>query len=233
MSNSAIIRVGGDSKQRCLYLHYNGGRGSIAALLQETKLRMGREVIAQHMPIEDPENNDVVNEFYATFFGVAREFFGYCTSFKDRTATAAKIKSVDGTNILTDNGCYIINNDFSCDRIDLDALDDPIEITDHQDDDDCQYEDDYYKKYEENYYNLMTDFFNKEHAALCTIETGEEVTFSHPLLPQAQLEQALADAAVITKNAQLREARLAKNLGRTSNVLTGLQVAAIVEAADK
>lgn len=197
MGNSATIKVKADKQERCIYLHWDGGAGSVAAMLKETKIRMDSDVIVG--PRADKEDKDAeIQKFYAIFYGVARDLFAYCSEYKDRSPNSVVMKARDSKLIGSNNGEYLIENDFSCKRIDLDNF------GEHEDEDQAAYDKARYDSY--------NNFFDIHHHAVCTVVEGEEPTYKEPEHTLEQLKVQLSHAKAIAKSANLRAERIAKKV---------------------
>ena len=172
MGNRATITLENDTQDRGLYLHWNGGEDKVASFLAETKKRMsfGRGVI---------ESESDIITFYAIFYGVVREYIGYCSAYKERAPMS--VSMVVNQNVRAgsgDNGCYIINSDFTCSRLDLDKTD------------------------------VLGEFFEEVHHALCVIVDEEETKHQNRNPSIKDLEAQLIHVKEIAKNAAMRKARL-------------------------
>ena len=200
MGNRAIVTLKNDSQARSVYLHWNGGAGSVAAILRETKRRIGREKmdlvlgdttgksenIVQSMK-DDIENN--VRVFYSTFYSVARELFGYCIPSKDISPISVYMAlTKDGGGC--DNGAYEVEDDFSCSRIDVDCL----------------------EEYEGNNYNMLNDFYDKVHHAMCAVVLEETIPYERRDESADIIRADMKIAKKIADNAAKRLARLEERL---------------------
>lgn len=201
MGNRAIITLKNDDLERAIYVQWNGGAGSIAGFLRETRRRMGNKDMA--LSIGDMDNQtDAVKEeavklkaahtveFYATFYAVAREYFGYCTAFKQESPKSLYMET-DASGDGCDNGAYVINDDFTCPRVDIDSLNDE----------------------EKNNYNGMEVFYGLVHHALSVVIDDE----AFHLKSNDTVEDMRADilaAKEIAENAAARLTRLQERLDK-------------------
>lgn len=208
MGNRATVTLKNDTLDRGIYVQWYGGAGSIAGLLRETKKRMGdsamslilsddkdQDEFSKEYAVIDKENT--ITKFYATFFGAAREFFGYCTSYKSDTPLSIYIQvNVSGDGC--DNGCYVIDDDFTCPRIDVDN----------------------FNEYERENYDMMEEFFTEVHHALSVIVEDEEIPYERKDDSADVIRQDIVSAKVIAEQAAARlarlEARLAEKVGAKS-----------------
>ena len=219
MGNRATVTLKNDAIDRGIYVQWNGGAGSIAGLLRETKKRMGNK--AMSLILSDDKDQDefqkqcdidskesAITKFYATFYGVTREFFGYCTSYKSATPTSVYIElNVRGGG--DDNGCYVIEDDFTCPRIDVDDLD----------------------EYERGNYDLMETFFNEVHHALSVVVEDEEIPYENKGDSIEVMRQDIATAKVVADQAVARLARMETRLAEKVAAATALQEERLIEAA--
>lgn len=185
MGNRATINVKGDTKQRGAYVHWQGGAGSIAGFLRETKLRLGRDFIYRAENDADDIEADITT-FYAVFYSVARDFFCYAGSFKDRSPMSIYLEGHDVSNGAGDNGCFTIENDFTCSRINTENLND----------------------YDSKSYAHMHEFYEDTHAAMSAVCSSESDDYRAVAFTEAELNEQLARAQEIEKNAQARVARI-------------------------
>ena len=186
MGNRATITLKNDNQDRGLYLHWNGGEGSIAGFLKETQKRMdfGSGRTNKKRKIEG--ENDITT-FYSIFYGVVREYVGYYSVYKDRTPSSIYMASNQNIELGSgDNGCYVIEDDFTCSRININNLDD----------------------YESDRYKGVGLFFEEAHHALCVVVDEEEDRIGYQSISIEELEAQLVHAKEISRNAALREARL-------------------------
>ena len=208
MGNRATVTLKNDTIDRGIYLQWNGGAGSIAGLLRETKKRMGNKAMA--LILSDNEDQDefqkqcnidskesAISKFYATFYGVARELFGYCTSYKTDTPNSVYIE-LNVRHGGEDNGCYIIEDDFSCPRIDVNTLDEHVQDN----------------------YDMMEDFFAEVHHALSVVVEEETIPYDRKDDSVEVMRQDIALAKVVADQAVSRlarmDARLAEKVGAQS-----------------
>ena len=190
MGNRATITLKDDNQDRGLYLHWNGGEGCIAAFLKETKKRMSFGSGRTNTEFKIKDENDIT-AFYATFYGVVREYVGYCTVYKDRAPTSVYMAS--NQNIeqgCGDNGCYLIESDFTCSRLNLDNHDSS----------------------ETERFNGIGEFFEEVHHALCAVVDEEEDSITSKEVSTEELEAQLVYAEEIARNAALRKQRLIEKI---------------------
>ena len=195
MGNRAVLTLKNDTQDRGVYLHWNGGAGSVAALLRETKKRMGGDMVLTPKTdtsrgyYDESGKENEITKFYAIFYGVARELFGYCT--RSKTATPISVymqRNVKGSD--SDNGTYIIEDDFSCSRINVDSLD----------------------KYERKNYDMFEDFFAEVHHALSVVVEEEDIPYESKDDTSAMIEKELEYALEIEKNAAQRVLQIKQRL---------------------
>lgn len=184
MANCATINVKGDhNSNRGIYIHWNGGRGSVAAFILETKKRLGRDWVYR----EGNDKTDIeadITSFYAVLFGVLREFNSYCSKFKNTVVDGIYMEATDVSNGFGGNGCYTIENDFSCGRLDISSQAN-------------QYD-----------YQNIAIFFEGVRAALSAVHPHEQDLFRKiPLTPE-EIQEELEVVKQIAANAQARVERL-------------------------
>lgn len=199
MGNRAIITLKNDILERAIYVQWNGGAGSIAGFLRETRRRMGNKDMALSIGNMDNQTDAAKEEaiklkaahtaeFYATFYAVAREYFGYCTAFKQESPKSLYMET-DASGDGCDNGAYAINDDFTCPRVDINSLD--VE--------------------EKNNYDNMAVFYEKVHHAMAVVIDDE----AFHLKADDTTEDMRADILVakeISENAAARLIRLQERL---------------------
>ncbi|MGO3120126.1 MAG: hypothetical protein ACTIJH_06375 [Moraxellaceae bacterium] len=191
MGNRATITLSADTKDRGVYVHWNGGRGSVAALVEETHKRMGINRKTIGGDFSDGEvDEDTITAFYATLYGAAREIFGYLGRYKERDPSSIYMASQDVRGGPGDNGCYVIENDFTCSRIDTSK----------------------FNQEEKNNYNSFAQFFDLGHHALCAVVDAETDHYKDPDFTIEELEQQLEDIEEIEKNAANRAKRMKAKL---------------------
>lgn len=189
MGNQAVLRVAGDEKERGFDVHWNGGRGDIASFLAETKIRLGRDYIYRESGDSTDKEADITM-FYAMMAAVAREFFGYGNKYKSREIRNSYMCAHDVSGGTFDHGCYTIENDFTCKRIDMDNMSD----------------------YDAGNYKRNAEFFNRVDAALSTICVQETEEYrAHPPTPEELLAKH-QHAKAIADNAAARLARILEEL---------------------
>ena len=187
MGNRATITLSADKKDRGVYVHWNGGRGSVAALVEETRKRMGinRDTISGGV-FGAKVGEDTITAFYAILYGAARELFGYWGKHKERDPSSIYMTSRNVRGGPGDNGCYVIEDDFTCSRIDTSK----------------------FNEYEQSNYTGITQFFNEAHHALCAVVAEETDHYKDPDFTIEELEQQLEAAEEIEKNAADRAKRM-------------------------
>ena len=199
MGNRAIITLKNDILERAIYVQWNGGAGSIAGFLRETRRRMGNKDMALSIGNMDNQTDAAKEEaiklkaahtaeFYATFYAVAREYFGYCTAFKQESPKSLYMET-DASGDGCDNGAYVIDDDFTCPRVDINSLD--VE--------------------EKNNYDNMAVFYEKVHHAMAVVIDDE----AFHLKADDTAEDMRADILVakeIAENAAARLIRLQERL---------------------
>lgn len=85
----------------------------MAALLKETKRRLGKETITyDSLSGSNEEKAAQYADFYAILYGVAREFF--CYYMKNKSSTAVSVYMGWGGVGGSDTPDYVVHNDFSC-----------------------------------------------------------------------------------------------------------------------
>lgn len=182
MGNRATVHLKSDRQDRGVYVYWDGGEGSIAAFLEETKKRMG--TAREHILTGPKSNQSKIRfeaetvTFYATFAGVVREYFAYSSPYKQRSPDGFFICPNISEFGGEDNGNYDIENDFSCKRIDINNLTD----------------------YQRERYEGIGAFFETSHHAQCTI-IDEERPHYNAILNVEDLEYHLTYAKDIAKNA--------------------------------
>lgn len=200
MGNRAIITLKKDHKARSVYVHWNGGAGSVAAMLRETKRRMGdrdmqltmRDMTGKSERLIQCEKDDIENEctrFYAIFYGVAREAFGYCGPHKDICASSVYM-STDNDGHGYDNGAYMIEEDFTCSRIDTNKL--------------CENE--------ANNYKIFEGFYDRVHSAMLVTVEAEITPYEKKNDSSDIIREELATAETIAHHAAARVARIQERL---------------------
>ncbi|MGP9666741.1 hypothetical protein [Psychrobacter sp. AOP31-A1-22] len=187
MGNRATITLSADKKDRGVYVHWNGGRGSIAAFLDETQKRMSMtHKTVSGGDIDTEVDEEAITTFYSIFYGVAREFFGYSSKYKERDPDSIYMASEHVRKGTSDNGCYVIKNDFTCGRIDKEN----------------------FSEYDANCYQHITQFFDEVHHALCAVVAEETDHYKDPDFSLEQIAHHLACAEEIERNAANRAERL-------------------------
>ena len=177
MGNRATIHLKSDTQDRGIYVHWNGGRGSIAAFLEETKKRMSGECLG--------EEDQVQNAFYSTFFSVCREYFSYCSSYKSRAIRNVYYITEEASFMSEDNGCYMIEDDYSCSRTQIDKLP-PREAED---------------------YHTISQFFEAGHNAMSIVIDHEKICYTDKSTTEDR-KAALVIAEELAANAANRVERL-------------------------
>ena len=196
MGNRATISLKNDTQERGIYVHWNGGEGSVRGFIEETKKRLGGKA-----SIGSDEGSIVT--FYSTLQGVCREFFGYGGQYKDRSPLSIYHCAHDVKGSTEDNGAYIIEDDFSCERFNHSTFDDKERVD----------------------YTHITVFFNEFHHAACAVFDDEMPRFSNSETVQG-LKADMAAAEVTVKKAQSRIDRLKARIEQLENS----QAAAELEA---
>lgn len=183
MGNRATVQLKNDTQDRGVFINWNGGAGSVAAFLEETKLRIGRDVLSagEKSASTEARYEAEATYFYATFLGVAREFFAYGSQFKERVSGGYMMCSNLSEFSGEDNGNYEVKNDFTCERINIEHLSD----------------------YERGNYEGITGFFCAAHHALCTVIEEETKHFKDDFSAE-DLKEHLLYAKDIAANATKR-----------------------------
>ena len=189
MGNRAVLRVSGDSKVRGIEVHWNGGRGFIAAFVQETKSRLGRDWVYREQGTDEDKEADIT-AFFAMFASTVRDFFGYDGRYKGRELRNTYMCAFDVSGGTPDNGCYTIDNDFTCKRIDMDNM----------------------SEYDAGAYLHAKAFFNKVDAALSTVFEIESEPFRKTPQTESELLAKHQYAKTIADNAAARLARIEAEL---------------------
>jgi membrane-bound inhibitor of C-type lysozyme len=183
MGNRATITLASDTKDRGIYITWNGGPGSVAAFVEETRKRMAtncQKLFTNAILKNDRETK--ILTFYTTLYGVMREFFNYYCNDKSRVTTCVYLPGdIKVRDSVIDNGCYIIEDDFTCQRINLNEIH-PQEQT--------------------NYQNI-TRFFEAGHHALSTIIKIDALppNYKEPDVSLEELQHKLEYAEWIETNA--------------------------------
>lgn len=194
MGNVAVINVQGDTTARGTYVHWYGGRGSIAGFLRETKIRLGRDYIyRENNPADDIEAD--IATFYAAFYSAAREFFNYDGRFKRRHAEHIYMEGRDVSRGMGGNGCFTIQNDFTCKRIDMENM----------------------SEYDATTYDRVGEFFELSHAALCAVRAAETDEYRTVPFTAAELLEQIERAKNNQANATARIARLEEKLAAANS----------------
>ena len=136
--------------------------------------------------IDTEVDEEAMTTFYSIFYGVAREYFGYSSRLKERDPISIYTASQHVRKGPGDNGCYVIENDFSCGRIDKEN----------------------FSEYDANSYKHIKQFFDEVHHALCAVVVEETDHYKDPDFSLEELEQHLACAEEIERNATNRAERL-------------------------
>ena len=177
MGNRATVHLKNDTIDRGVYVHWNGGRGSIAAFLEETKKRMSGECLG--------DEDQTINAFYSTFFSVCREYFSYCNSYKSRTIRNVYYITEEASFMSEDNGCYMVEADYTCSRTDIDKLP-PKEAEDYQ---------------------TISRFFEAAHNAMSVVIDHEKICYTDKSTTEDR-KAALIIAEELALNAANRVERL-------------------------
>ena len=212
MGNRATITLSADKKDRGLYVHWYGGRGSIAAFLDETQKRMSMtHKTVSGGDIHTEVDEEAITTFYSIFYGVAREFFGYSSKYKERDPDSIYMASEHVRKGTSDNGCYVIKNDFTCGRIDKEN----------------------FSEYDEGCYQHITQFFDEVHHALCAVVAEETDHYKDPKYTLEELEKQLEAAEEIEKNAADRAKRMRAKVAakKTEEYEAAIAAIAKLEAA--
>ena len=197
MGNRATIKLKNDPKARGVYTQWQGGEGSVTAFVEETQRRITGAI--------DSQKEADAALFYAVLFGVIRDFAAYCTAFKNRRADMVLMAIGEDELKDSDNGTYLIEDDFSCERFNHSIFDDK----------------------ERADYTHITVFFNEFHHAACAVFDDEIPRFSNNNNETIQgLKADMAAAEVTAKKAQSRIDRLKARIEQ----LEKSQVAAELEA---
>lgn len=187
MGNRATIHLKSDTQDRGVYVQWNGGAGSVAAFLEETRRRMSKDR-KEVLTLPKGDENEVSREnetlfFYSTLHGVIRDYFNYASPYKERESADNSLVLV--SNISTwsgeDNGQYDVENDFSCKRINTDQLTD----------------------YEAENATDIKLFFELQHQASCTVVQEQELHYKYKYSAD-ELKEQLEMTRSIAKNAQHR-----------------------------
>lgn len=120
MGNRATVQLKSDTKDRGIYFHWHGDQESIAAFLHETKKRYHQNPYALNpnsilagVECDDREENKTIR-FYAALQAVASEYLAYGSLNPDCDADSAYLLSSGIREGGSDNGCYLIEDDFTC-----------------------------------------------------------------------------------------------------------------------
>ena len=186
MGNRAIIKLKNDPKAQGVYTHWQGGEGSVTAFVEETQRRITGAI--------DSQKEADAALFYAVLFGVIRDFAAYCTPFKNRRADMVLMAIGEDELKDSDNGIYLIEDDFSCERFNHSTFDDKERVD----------------------YTHITVFFNEFHHAACAVFDDEMPRFSNSETVQG-LKADMAAAEVTVKKAQSRIDRLKARIEQLEN----------------
>ena len=200
MGNRATISLKNDTQERGIYVHWNGGEGSVRGFIEETKKRLGGKA-----SIGSDEGSIVT--FYSTLQGVCREFFGYGGQYKDRSPLSIYHCAHDVKGSTEDNGAYIIEDDFSCERLDSAFLD----------------------THEERTYNYMKGFFEEVHHAMSAINDTEIESYSKIPTSSEEYQEFLDHAEEVARCTALRVERL-KELKAQAELREAEEAAQAMEA---
>ena len=149
MGNRATVHLKSDIQDRGIYVHWNGGKGCMAAFLEETSKRMKASACL------GDEEQEIIS-FYSILFGVCREYFGYCSSYKTRGARNV-YHIYEGASFATeDNGCYQVEHDYTCSRTDVSKLS-PAHLED---------------------YKATAQFFAEANSAMCVVIDSEQTCYT-------------------------------------------------------
>ena len=148
MGNRATVHLKGDIQDRGIYVHWNGGKGCMAAFLEEASKRMkASECLGD-------EEQEIIS-FYSILFGVCREYFGYCSSYKTRGARNV-YHVYEDVMADSDNGCYQVEDDYTCSRTDVSKLS-PAHLED---------------------YKTTAQFFAEANSAMCVVIDSEQTCYT-------------------------------------------------------
>ena len=130
MGNRATVQLKSDNKDRGIYFHWHGEQESIAAFLHETKRRyhanpyaLNPDSILAGVECDDREESKTIR-FYAALQAVASEYLAYGSPNPDCQADSAYLLSNGAREGGCDNGCYLIEDDFTCPNVDTATLTD-------------------------------------------------------------------------------------------------------------
>lgn len=114
MGNRAVITLDIDSKKRGVYVHWNGGSGSVQAFIEEARKRFTFSRGKIH-----PDDLEIeIVTFYSILYGLIRDYFAYNTEYPSRKPMSIYMTAPNGADGFTeDNGVYVIDTDFFCDRL--------------------------------------------------------------------------------------------------------------------
>ena len=122
MSINAVITLTGDDEAG-LYLHTHGDIGAVSGFIEEAKQRFvdGDFIISNYIAGDNVKVTEARTSFYATFFGVVREYLAYYARKATKNICTVKMYSTGVTTsplVYKDTPIMRINNDFTCDYID-------------------------------------------------------------------------------------------------------------------
>ena len=190
----ATITLSNDAKSRGVFLSRNGDRGSVAAFVLEVQKRLVCHgvVLNEHDSDGMRENGSLL--FYALLYGAIREWLGYYGRNKDRSALGVQMQAKGVRGMKNGHGCYKINDDFTCKRMEGDFTDT-----------------------EARNYNLITAFFEKQHQALSIVSGCEAMPWLLDSETEERIRSDIATAEVLKANLETRIEALHRSLGEISN----------------
>ena len=122
MSINAVITLSGDCEAG-VYLHTHGEVGLVAGFIEEARARFKDDnvIISEYEAGDDIKEAECRMSFYATLFGVVREYLAYYSDKSNKRVSTVKIYSSGITTaplVYKTTPVMQVNNDFSCDYID-------------------------------------------------------------------------------------------------------------------
>lgn len=171
MNGYAVIKLVGDETNNSLRLDWNGGRGAVAAFIEEAVRRLNKNQIVPEN-VSDDGKFIYQADFYSLLYGAAREFFCYYLKNKDRDTGSVGMATFSNSAVKPDDNLYIIHNDFSCPRA--------IKAG--------------FSEWDQENYQAISDFFALIHNTLSAIDGAHTMTYaqSERTLPELNTQFHLA-----------------------------------------
>ncbi len=122
MSINAVITLSGDCEAG-VYLHTHSKVGLVAGFIEEARTRFKDDdvIISKYEAGDSIKEAECRMSFYATLFGVVREYLAYYSAKPNKRVTTVMMypSGITTAPLVYETTPVIqVNNDFSCDYID-------------------------------------------------------------------------------------------------------------------